>query len=182
MMCINPILSINCELSKQIPIKNPSFPIDISYMHNVYDTDTEQDSHNSLCNKIPIPHCIQDIFILKCNNVMVGYAIDYNMIKLMLEELLFQYLKVANTYIYTNDIKTIQDVTQYIDKIITIINKIKNAYDYQILDLYNDNSVTSLNRLIQSSMKDLEKSTSIPDDLEEIINLLEIRIEHKFLN
>lgn len=182
MMCINPILSINCELSKQIPIKNPSFPIDISYMHNVYDTDTEQDSHNSLCNKIPIPHCIQDIFILKCNNVMVGYAIDYNMIKLMLEELLFQYLKVANSYIYTNDIKTIQDVTQYIDKIITIINKVKNAYDYQILDLYNDNSVTSLNRLIQSSMKDLEKSTSIPDDLEEIINLLEIKIEHKFLN
>ena len=182
MMCINPILSINCELSKQIPIKNPSFPIDISYMHHVYDTDTEQDSHNSLCNKIPIPHCIQDIFILKCNNVMVGYAIDYNMIKLMLEELLFQYLKVANSYIYTNDIKTIQDVTQYIDKIITIINKVKNAYDYQILDLYNDNSVTSLNRLIQSSMKDLEKSTSIPDDLEEIINLLEIKIEHKFLN
>ena len=31
-------------------------------------------------------------------------------------------------------------------------------------------------------MKDLEKPTSIPDDLEEIINLLEITIEHKFLN
>ena len=62
------------------------------------------------------------------------------------------------------------------------MNKVKNTYDYQILDLYNDNSVTSLNRLIQSSMKDLEKPTSIPDDLEEIINLLEITIEHKFLN
>lgn len=62
------------------------------------------------------------------------------------------------------------------------MNKVKNTYDYQILDLYNDNSVTSLNRLIQSSMKDLEKPTSIPDDLEEIINLLEIDIEHKFLN
>lgn len=157
MMCINPISSINCELSKHIIIKNPRFPIDI-------------------------PHYVEDIFILKCNNVMVGYAIDYNMIKLMLEELLFQYLKVVNNYIYTNDIKTIQDTTQYIDKIITIINKVKNTYDYQILDLYNDNSVTSLNRLIKSSMKDLEKSASIPDDLEEIINLLEIKIEHKFIN
>lgn len=181
MMCIHPISSINFELSKQIPIKNP-FPIDMSYMHNMYDTDTAQDSHDILCDQLPIPHYVQDIFILKCNNVMVGYAVDYNMIKLMLEELLFQYLKVVNNYIYTNDIKTIQDVTQYIDKIITIMNKVKNTYDYQILDLYNDNSVTSLNRLIQSSMKDLEKPTSIPDDLEEIINLLEIDIEHKFLN
>lgn len=181
MMCINPTSSINCELSKQIPIKNP-FPIDMSYMHNMYDTDTEQDSHDTLCNKLPLPHYVQDIFILKCNNVMVGYAIDYNMIQLMLEELLFQYLKVVNNYIYTNDIKTIQDVTQYIDKIITIMNKVKNTYDYQILDLYNDNSVTSLNTLIQSSVKDLEKSASIPDDLEEIINLLEIEIEHKFIN
>lgn len=181
MMCINPISSINFELSKQIPIKNP-FPIDMSYMHNMYDTDTAQDSHDILCDQLPIPHYVQDIFILKCNNVMVGYTVDYNMIKLMLEELLFQYLKVVNNYIYTNDIKNIQDVTQYIDKIITIMNKVKNTYDYQILDLYNDNSVTSLNRLIQSSMKDLEKPTSIPDDLEEIINLLEITIEHKFLN
>ena len=181
MMCIHPISSINFELSKQIPIKNP-FPIDMSYMHNMYDTDTAQYSHDILCDQLPIPHYVQDIFILKCNNVMVGYAVDYNMIKLMLEELLFQYLKVVNNYIYTNDIKTIQDVTQYIDKIITIMNKVKNTYDYQILDLYNDNSVTSLNRLIQSSMKDLEKPTSIPDDLEEIINLLEIDIEHKFLN
>lgn len=181
MMCIHPISSINFELSKQIPIKNP-FPIDMSYMHNMYDTDTEQDSHDILCDQLPIPHYVQDIFILKCNNVMVGYAVDYNMIKLMLEELLFQYLKVVNNYIYTNDIKTIQDVTQYIDKIITIINKVKNTYDYQILDLYNDDSATSLNRLIQSSMKDLEKSEPIPDDLEEIINLLEIDIEHKFLN
>ena len=181
MMCIHPISSINFELSKQIPIKNP-LSIDMSYMHNMYDTDTTQDAHDTLYNKIPLPHYFQDIFILKCNNVMVGYAIDYNMIKLMLEELLFQYLKVVNNYIYTNDIKTIQDVTQYIDKIITIMNKVKNAYDYQILDLYNDNSVTSLNTLIQSSVKDLEKSSSIPDDLEEIINLLEITIEHKFIN
>lgn len=171
MTCINPISSINFELSKQIPIKNP-FPIDMSYMHNMYDTDTAQDSHDILCDQLPIPHYVQDIFILKCNNVMVGYAVDYNMIKLMLEELLFQYLKVVNNYIYTNDIKTIQDTTQYIDKIITIINKVKNTYDYQILDLYNDNSVPSLNSLIQSSMKDLE----------EIINLLEIEIEHKFIN
>lgn len=181
MMCIHPISSINFELSKQIPIKNP-FPIDMSYMHTMYDTDTAQDSHDILCDQLPIPNYVQDIFILKCNNVMVGYAVDYNMIKLMLEELLFQYLKVVNNYIYTNDIKTIQDVTQYIDKIITIMNKVKNTYDYQILDLYNDNSVTALNRLIQSSMKDLEKPTSIPDDLEEIIKLLEITIEHKFLN
>lgn len=181
MMCINPISSINFELSKQIPIKNP-FPIDMSYMHNMYDTDTAQDSHDILCDQLPIPHYVQDIFILKCNNVMVGYAVDYNMIKLMLEELLFQYLKVVNNYIYTNDIKTIQDVTQYIDKIITIMNKVKNTYDYQILDLYNDDSVISLNRLIQSNMKDLEKPTSIPDDLEEIINLLEITIEHQFIN
>lgn len=181
MMCINPISSINFELSKQIPIKNP-FPIDMSYMHNMYNTDTAQDSHDILCDQLPIPHYVQDIFILKCNNVMVGYAVDYNMIKLMLEELLFQYLKVVNNYIYTNDIKTIQDVTQYIDKIITIMNKVKNTYDYQILDLYNDDSVTSLNRLIQSTMKDLEKPTSIPDDLEEIINLLEITIEHQFIN
>lgn len=181
MMCIHPISSINCELSKQIPIKN-HLPIDMSYMHNIYDTDTVQDSHDILCNQLPIPHYVQDVFILKCNNVMVGYAIEYNMIQLMLEELLFQYLKVVNNYIYTNDIKTIQDVTQYIDKIITIINKVKNTYDYQILDLYNNDSVTSLNTLIQSSVKDLEKSSSIPDDLEEIINLLEITIEHKFIN
>ena len=182
MMCINPISSINCELSKQMPIKNPIFPNDLSYIHNIYNTDTAQDSHDTIGNAMHIPHYIQDIFILKCNNVMVGYSIDYDMIKLMLEELLFQYLKVVNNYIYTNDIKTIQYITQYIDKIITIINKVKNVYDYQILDLYNDNTLVSLNNLIKSGVVDLEKSETTPDDLEEIINLLEITIEHQFIN
>ena len=126
-----------------------------------------------------IPSYAQDIFILKCNDIMVGYTLDYEMIKLMLAELLFQYLKVVNNYIYTNDIKMIQYITQYIDKIITIMNKVKNVYDYQILDLYNDNTFVSLNTLIKLNIEDLNKSATIPNDLEEIINLLEIEIEHK---
>lgn len=178
MMCIHPISSINCELLTQIPIKKQnlqSLSSDKQYMQS---TQNIQSIHNTY-EVNNIPSYAQDIFILKCNDIMVGYTLDYEMIKLMLAELLFQYLKVVNNYIYTNDIKMIQYITQYIDKIITIMNKVKNVYDYQILDLYNDNTFVSLNTLIKLNIEDLDKSATIPNDLEEIINLLEIEIEHK---
>lgn len=178
MMCIHPISSINCELLTQIPIKKQnlqSLSSDNQYMQSTQNVQSIHNTHE--VNNIP--SYAQDIFILKCNDIMVGYTLDYEMIKLMLAELLFQYLKVVNNYIYTNDIKMIQYITQYIDKIITIMNKVKNVYDYQILDLYNDNTFVSLNTLIKLNIEDLDKSATIPNDLEEIINLLEIEIEHK---